>query len=110
MARRGFEVMKEAIKEIAPGLRNIVLEIGAEPSWLGRKGAFETALTLFNGAALTRCGTVQHTPTTAISALDKNSNRADGFASDSRRKKTPSRPNKPRTTMRRPNTSEQRSL
>ena len=44
MEERGFfEVMKEAITAIAPGLQNFVPEVGAELSRLGTQGAAEFA-------------------------------------------------------------------
>jgi hypothetical protein len=64
MAKRDFfDVMKEAITAIAPGLENIGPEIGAELSRLGTQGAMEMAQALFNGAAFTPYGPGQYTPT-----------------------------------------------
>jgi hypothetical protein len=57
-----FEVMKEKISEIAPGLQNAGTEIGAEMSRLGKQGALEMAQALFNGAAFTPYGPGQYTP------------------------------------------------
>jgi hypothetical protein len=63
MAERGFfEVMKEAITTIAPGLENFGQEVGAEMSRLGTQGAMEMAQALFNGAAFTPYGPGQYTP------------------------------------------------
>jgi hypothetical protein len=64
MAERGFfEVMKEAITSIAPGLENIGPQVSAELSRLGTQGAMEMAQALFNGAAFTPYGPGQYTPT-----------------------------------------------
>ena len=64
MAKRDFfEVMKETISTIAPGLKNIGPEVGAEISRLGTQGAIEMAQALFNGAAFTPYGPGQYTPT-----------------------------------------------
>ena len=53
MAKRDFfEVMKEAITAIAPGLENVGPEVSAELSRLGTQGALEMAQALFNGGAL----------------------------------------------------------
>jgi hypothetical protein len=63
MAERGFfEVMKEAITAIAPGLENIGPQVSAELSRLGTQGAMEMAQALFNGAAFTPYGPGQYTP------------------------------------------------
>ena len=61
--REFFDVMKEAITAIAPGLENIGSEMGAELSRLGTQGAMEMAQALFNGAAFTPYGPGQYTPT-----------------------------------------------
>ena len=64
MAKRDFfEVMKEAITAIAPGLENIGPQVSAELSRLGTQGAMEMAQALFNGAAFTPYGPGQYTPT-----------------------------------------------
>lgn len=64
MNSRGFfEVMKEALVEIAPGLKNATAEFGAELSRLGKQGAIEMAQALFNGAAFTPYGPGQYTAT-----------------------------------------------
>ena len=64
MATRDFfEVMKETIDTLAPGLKNIGPEVGAELSRLGTQGAMEMAQALFNGAAFTPYGPGQYTPT-----------------------------------------------
>ncbi len=64
MAERDFfDVMKEAITAIAPGLEKIGPEVGAELSRLGTQGAMEMAQALFNGAAFTPYGPGQYTPT-----------------------------------------------
>src|SRR5437899_2340190 len=57
MSQRGFvDVMKEAINAIAPGLKDMVPEVGAELSRLGTQGAMEMAQALFNGGAFTPYG------------------------------------------------------
>ena len=64
MAKRDFfEVMKEAITAIAPGLENVGPQVSAELSRLGTQGAMEMAQALFNGAAFTPYGPGQYTPT-----------------------------------------------
>ncbi len=75
MAKRDFfDVMKEAITAIAPGLENIGPEMGAELSRLGTQGAMEMAQALFNGAAFTPYGPGQYTPTPEV---DKGSQEHD---------------------------------
>ena len=67
MAERGFfEVMKEAITAIAPGLENVGPEVSAELSRLGTQGALEMAQALFNGGAFTPYGPGQYTPTPEV--------------------------------------------
>jgi len=67
MAKRGFfEVMKEAITAIAPGLENVGPEVSAELSRLGTQGALEMAQALFNGGAFTPYGPGQYTPTPEV--------------------------------------------
>ena len=61
-AREFFEVMKEAISAIAPGLENIGPEVGAELSRLGTQGQMEIANALFNGSAFVPYGPGQYTP------------------------------------------------
>ena len=64
MAERDFfDVMKEAITAIAPGLENVGPQVGAELSRLGTQGAMEMAQVLFNGAAFTPYGPGQYTET-----------------------------------------------
>jgi hypothetical protein len=63
MAKRDFlDVMKETINAIAPGLKNIVPEVGAEMARLSTQGSLEMAQALFNGAAFTPYGPGQYTP------------------------------------------------
>ncbi|MGO9597030.1 MAG: hypothetical protein ACLP7Q_03320 [Isosphaeraceae bacterium] len=62
-ARDFFEVMKEALNTVAPGLKNMGPEVSAELSRLGTQGAMEMAQALFNGAAFTPYGPGQYTPT-----------------------------------------------
>ena len=62
-AREFFEVMKEAITAIAPGLENVGSEVGAELSRLGTQGQMEMANALFNGSAFVPYGPGQYTPT-----------------------------------------------
>jgi hypothetical protein len=65
MAKRDFfEVMKETLTAIAPGLNNMGAEIGAEMSRLGKQGSLEMAQAIFNGAAFTPYGPGQYTPST----------------------------------------------
>jgi hypothetical protein len=54
--RSFFDVMKEAIAEIAPAVKNAGAEMGAELSRLGTQGAMEMAHALFNGSAFTPYG------------------------------------------------------
>jgi hypothetical protein len=64
MAKRGFiDVMKEAISEIAPGLKDAVPEIGAELSRLGTQGTMELASALFGNGAFVPYGPGQYTAT-----------------------------------------------
>lgn len=62
-ARDFFEVMKETVNALAPGLKNFGPEIKVELSRLGTQGAMEMAQALFNGAAFTPYGPGQYTPT-----------------------------------------------
>ena len=72
MAKRDFfEVMKEAITAIAPGLENFGPEVKAELSRLGTQGAMEMAQTLFNGAAFTPYGPGQYTPEPELDMGDR---------------------------------------
>lgn len=67
MAKRDFfEVMKDAITAIAPGLENVGPQVNAELSRLGTQGAMEMAQALFNGAAFTPYGPGQYTPTPEV--------------------------------------------
>ncbi len=64
MSERGFgEVMREALAALAPGLKNVVPEIGAELSRLGTQGAMEMASALFGNGAFVPYGPGQYTPT-----------------------------------------------
>lgn len=62
-AREFFDVMKEALDALAPGLKNAGPEMSAELSRLGTQGAMEMAQALFNGAAFTPYGPGQYSPT-----------------------------------------------
>ncbi len=64
MAEEGFfEVMKDAISAIAPGLQNFGAEMGAEISRMGTQGAAEIASALFGGSdAYVAYGQGQQTP------------------------------------------------
>jgi len=64
--RSFFDVMKEALSEIAPGIQNIVPEIGAELSRLGTQGTMELASALFGNGAFVPYGPGQYTPTPEI--------------------------------------------
>jgi hypothetical protein len=65
MAKRDFfDVMKETLNAIAPGLKNIVPEVGAELNRQVTQGSLETAQVIYNGAAFTPYGPGQYTPTT----------------------------------------------
>jgi len=72
-----FEVMKEKIAEIAPGLSKAGAEIGAELSRLGRQGALELAQALFNGAAFTPYGPGQYTPTQTKGSQEQEVQKAE---------------------------------
>ena len=64
MVERGFiDVMSEALNAVAPGLKNLGPEIGAELSRLGTQGSLEMAQALFNGAAFTPYGPGQYKQT-----------------------------------------------
>jgi hypothetical protein len=63
MASDFFEVMKETINTLAPGVKNFGPEVGAELSRLGTQGQMELANALFNGSAFVPYGPGQYTPT-----------------------------------------------
>jgi hypothetical protein len=64
---RGFaDVMKEALAELAPGLKNAGPEVMAELTRLGKQGSLEMAQALFNGGAFTPYGPGQYTPTPEV--------------------------------------------
>jgi hypothetical protein len=64
---RGFvDVMKEALAELAPGLKNAGPEVMAELKRLGKQGSLEMAQALFNGGAFTPYGPGQYTPTPEV--------------------------------------------
>ena len=57
MAERDFfDVMKETLGNIAPGLNNFGPEVGAELKRLGTQGQMELANALFNGSAFVPYG------------------------------------------------------
>ena len=62
-ARDFFQVMKEAMNTIAPGIQNMGPQINAELARLGKQGSLEVAQALFNQAAFTPYGPGQYTPT-----------------------------------------------
>jgi hypothetical protein len=55
--------MKDALHTLAPGLKDLVPEIGAELKRLGVQGQMELANALFNGAAFVPYGPGQYAPT-----------------------------------------------
>jgi len=61
--RTFFDVMKETINTMAPGLKNFGPEVGAELSRLGTLGSHEMAQALFNGSAFTPYGQGQYKET-----------------------------------------------
>lgn len=63
MSQRGFvDVMKEAISEIATGMKDIVPEVTAELSRLNTQGTMELASALFGNGAFVPYGPGQYTP------------------------------------------------
>ena len=61
MSKRDFfEVMKERLAAIAPGLKNFGPQIGAELARQGRLGASEMAHLIFTGSAYTPYGPGQY--------------------------------------------------
>jgi hypothetical protein len=55
--------MKDALHTVAPGLKDLVPETGAELKRLGVQGQMELANALFNGSAFVPYGPGQYTPT-----------------------------------------------
>ena len=68
MSQRGFvDVMKEALAEMAPGLKGAVAEMGAELGRLGNHGRTELAAALFGGnGGFVMYGPLQNTPTPEV--------------------------------------------
>ncbi len=62
-ARDFFEVMKETVNAIAPGLKNIGPQVEAETERLIKLGAAEIAHALFGGSAFTLYGDGQKSQT-----------------------------------------------
>jgi len=58
----GIEGIKEAVEAIAPGLKDVVPEVGDELKRLGKHGQTEMAAALFGGNAFVVYGPGQHTP------------------------------------------------
>jgi hypothetical protein len=58
----GVEAVKDATLEIAPGLKNIGPDIGAELNRLGTQGSMEFASGMWNGNAFVPYGPGQYTP------------------------------------------------
>jgi hypothetical protein len=63
-AKQLFEGLKDAISELAPGLKDFGPRVGAEVSRLSTQGAMELASALFNGHGFVPYGPGQYTPTT----------------------------------------------
>ena len=57
-----FDVMKETLGAMAPGLKNLGAEVGVELERLGTQGQMELATALFNGSAFVPYGPGQYTP------------------------------------------------
>ena len=57
-----FDVMKETLGAMAPGLKNFGAEVGVEMERLGTQGQMELANALFNGSAFVPYGPGQYTP------------------------------------------------
>jgi hypothetical protein len=55
--------LKDALHTVAPGLNNVVSEVGAEMKRLGVQGQMELASALFSGNAFVPYGPGQYTPT-----------------------------------------------
>jgi len=63
MAERDFfEVMKELVAGIVPGLQNAAKEVGAELTRMGKQGAAEIAAALFGSSAYVQYGDGQRAP------------------------------------------------
>jgi hypothetical protein len=63
MAKRDFfDVIKEQIAAIAPGLKNLAPDIAAELSRLNTQGTMELASALFGNGAFVPYGPGQYTP------------------------------------------------
>jgi len=66
-AERNFgDVLRERLDAIAPGLKNIGPEIGAEMSRLTTQGTMELASALFGNGAFVPYGPGQYTPTPEV--------------------------------------------
>ncbi|WP_254509531.1 hypothetical protein [Anatilimnocola floriformis] len=59
---KGLGAVKEAALAIAPGLKDLGADVGAEVSRLGTQGSMEIANVLFNGQAFVPYGPGQYTP------------------------------------------------
>ncbi len=57
-----FDVMKQTVNAMAPGLKNFAPDIKKELSRLRTQGAMELAHALFNGSAFTPYGPGQYPP------------------------------------------------
>jgi hypothetical protein len=78
MAERDFfDVMKETLGALAPGLKDFGPEVSAEMSRLGTQGAMEMAQALFNGAAFTPYGPGQYTPSPELDQGSQQNEIAD---------------------------------
>jgi hypothetical protein len=68
LAKELFDSLKTGAMAIAPGLKDMGAEIGAELSRLGVHGSMEAASGLINGNAFVPYGPGQYTPTPEQSA------------------------------------------
>jgi hypothetical protein len=59
---QGLAAAKEAALAVAPGLRNLGPQLGAEVSRLGTQGSMELASMLFSGQGFVPYGPGQYTP------------------------------------------------
>lgn len=58
----GLRAAKDAAQAIAPGLRNVGVDLKAELQRLGTQGSMEAASAIFNGDAFVPYGPGQYTP------------------------------------------------
>ena len=72
-----FDVMKETLGAMAPGLKNLGAEVGVELERLGTQGQMELANALFNGSAFVPYGPGQYTPSLELDQASQQNEMAD---------------------------------